>query len=280
MSMRFCVRFGILIMALLLCGPGYGQRKPKIKGNRSVVTVDKPLNEFSHLRITDDLEVQLQPGNEEAMRIEADDNLVDILRFQQDGDTLKVSSFYTITGSKKLSLTLTYQNLQTIRVEGGSVIGDQTISSNQLDLFLLEGSKASLTLSAALVRVEMKGNATSELNIASDSLRLTMAEQSSSFIYSSDSAMDISLTGRASATLEGTGSSLTLSATDNATLKGEGMEVGSITAFLNMSAQARLNALTDLSYEGRDKSKLYISGQPKIEILGFYDAAEIHKVSE
>lgn len=280
MTMRYCIRIGIMSIALLLCSAVYGQRKPKIKGNRSVITVDKPLDAFSHLSVTDGLEVQLQPGNKESIKIEADDNLIDILRFQRDGDTLLISTFYTITGSKKLQLTLTYQNLETIRVEQGSVIADQTINASRLNLLLLEGSKTSLTLSAALVGIAMQGNASSELNIASDSLRITMADQSDAFIYSRDSAMDFSLSGRASATLEGTGRSLMLSMTENSSLKAEGMEAGTVTAFLNLSSQARLNAMTDLTYEGRDKSKLYVYGNPKIEILGFYDSAEMHKASQ
>lgn len=280
MAMRYCMRFGTLILALLLCGFAYGQRKPKIKGNRSVVTVDKPLNAFSHLQVTDDLEVVLEPGNNEAVRIEADDNLIDILRFQQDGDTLKISSFYTITGSKKLNITLTYQNLKTLRVERGGVVAEQTIEAGALDLQFLDGATAVLTVRAARVQLNMEGNASSELNIVSDSLVTRMADQSNAFIYSSDSAMDFALAGRASVTLEGTGQSLTLSMTDNSTLKASGMQVNGITAFLNASAQAHVYSLTNLAFEGRDKSKLFVYGEPEIEVLGFYDAAELHKASE
>jgi hypothetical protein len=68
--------------------------------------------------------------------------------------------------------------------------------------------------------------------------------------------------------------------TDNASLKAEGMQVSGITAFLNASSEAHLYSLTDLSYEGRDKSKLYVYGEPKIQILGFFDTAELRKASE
>ena len=274
------MRLGLLIFTLLVCSWGYGQRKPKIKGNRSVITVNKPLNTFSHLQVTDDLEVVLESGNKEAVRIEADDNLIDILRFQQDGDTLKISSFYTITGSKELNITLTYQDLETLRVERGGVVAEQPVDAGTLDLHFLDGASANLRVRAAQVRLNMEGNASSELNIVTDSLVARIADQSRAFIYSSDAGMDISLSGRAAVTLEGTGKSLTLSMTDNSDLKAEGMEVSGITAFLNASAQAHLYSLSNLAYEGRDKSKLYVYGEPKIEILGFYDAAELHKASQ
>lgn len=278
--MRNCTRLGLLIFAFLVCSLGYGQRKPKIKGNRSVTTVNKPLNAFSHLQVTDDLEVVLEPGNEEAVRIEADDNLIDILRFEQDGDTLKISSFYTITGSKELNITLTYQNLKTLRAERGGVVAEQSIDAGAFDIRLSEGATAILAVHASEVQLQMEGNASAELNIVSDSLSARFADQSRAFIYSSEGAMDFSLSGRAVATLEGTGASLTLSMTDNAALKAAGMQVGGITAFLNANAQAQLYALDNLAFEGRDKSKLFVYGEPKIEVLGFYDTAELHKASQ
>lgn len=278
--MRNCTRLGLLIFALLLCSPGYGQRKPKIKGNRSVITVNKPLNAFSHLQVTDDLEVVLEAGNEEAVRIEADDNLIDILRFQQDGDTLKISSFYTITGSKELNITLTYQNLKTLQVERGGVVAEQSIDAAAFDIHLSEGATANIAVRASEVQLHMEGNASSELNIVSDSLAARFADQSKAFIYSSEGAMDFSLSGRAAVTLEGTGTSLTVSMTDNAALKAAGMQVNRITAFLNANVQAHLYAITNLAFEGRDKSKLFVYGEPKIEVLGFYDTAELHKASQ
>ncbi len=280
MCMRYFPGVGIWCLALLMSLPVCGQRKPKIKGNRSVITVEKPLGAFSHLKVTDGLEVRLHSGDSEGVRIEADDNLIDILRFRQDGDTLIASTFYTITGSKKLDLTLTYQDLNSIEVEQGSVVSDQTISADQLELVLLDGGHADLSVRAALVRLRMEGDAATKLNISADSLRADLAEQSDAFIYSSDAAMDLSLSGRAAATLEGTGTTLMLSMTDNATLKAAGLEARSATAFMNASSQAYVRALSELAYEGREKSRLYIYGAPAIQILGFFDTAELHKASD
>jgi hypothetical protein len=149
-----------------------------------------------------------------------------------------------------------------------------------LDLQLLEGSQAALTVRAATVNLHMAGNASSELNIVSDSLVASFADQSTAFVYCAESSMDFTCSGRAAVTLEGTGQSLNLSMTENASLKAAGMQVSGITAFLNSSSEAHLYSLTDLSYEGRDKSKLFVYGEPKIQILGFYDTAELHKAIE
>ena len=79
----------------------YAQRKPKIKGNRNVVEVKEDLPSFNAIRLDDNLEVYLQEGAAEGYVVEADDNLLDILKFRVVDGTLNISSFYNIRSRKK-----------------------------------------------------------------------------------------------------------------------------------------------------------------------------------
>ncbi|MEJ2163746.1 MAG: DUF2807 domain-containing protein [Robiginitalea sp.] len=271
---------GTLFFALLIACPGFGQRKPKIKGNRSVITVDKELSPFTKLILSEDLEVVLKPGGTERVRIEADDNLIDILRFEVEGSTLSISSFYTITSSKKLELILEYRQLENIHVETGRLIGEETLNTDQLRLSIVEDGKAHLNIRASLMELTMEGKASSELRVETDSLHATLEGSSDAFIYSSKGGIDISMTGQASLDLEGVAESLSVSLTDNAKLKASGMEAEEVRAFLNASANARVKAVSNLAFEGRGSARLFVYGQPGIQILGLYDSAELHKVPD
>jgi hypothetical protein len=88
------------------------------------------------------------------------------------------------------------------------------------------------------------------------------------------------MTGQASLDLEGLCSKMTASLTDNSSLKASGLQADSVTAFLNTSANARVYATSDIAYEGRGSSRLFVYGQPEIRILGLFDSAELHKVPE
>jgi hypothetical protein len=271
---------GALLFSLMVTFSGYSQRKPRIKGNRSVVSVEKPLPSFSHLVLSDAFELQLQQGSETAMRIEADDNLIDILRFEVEADTLTVDSFYRITASKKLVLTLVYDQLESIRVEAGRITGQQTLTADQLDLKLLGVAKASLDIRAELLDLVMERNTAADLRVETDSLRVNLQGYTDTHIYTSGGAIDLSMTGQASLGLEGVCAKMTASLTDNSSLKASGLQANSVTAFLNTSANARIHASSDLAYEGRGSARLFVYGQPAIRILGLFDRAELHKVPE
>ena len=267
-------------MALTVTFSAYGQRKPRIKGNRKVVSVEQPLPSFRHLVLSDGLTLRLQPGSAEAVRIEADENLIDILRFEVEGDTLKVGSFYRITGSKQLGLTLVFSTLESIRVGQGELAMEETLEADFLKIDLEEDARAGLPIRAGLLDLQLKDNAAVDLRVTADSLHVDLGGRTDSRIYSEGGPVDLSMTGQASLDLEGSSPSLTLSMTDNSRLLAQGMQAEKAMAFLNSGALARLQADTSLSYEGRGNARLFVYGQPQIRILGFYDRAELHKEPE
>jgi len=245
-----------------------------------VVSVEKALPSFSHLVLSDEFELHLQQGSETAIRIEADDNLIDILRFEVEGDTLTVNSFYRITSSKKLGLTLVYNQLESIRVDAGRLTGDDALQADRLDLKLLGVAKAQLDIKATYVDLQMGQNTSADLRVESDSLRANLQGYTDTHIYTSGGGIDLTMTEHASLDLEGSCPDMTASLTDNARLKASGLQADSVTVFLNTSANARLYATEDLAYEGRGTARLFVYGQPAIRILGLFDSAELHKVPE
>lgn len=278
--MKYLIQFWLTLCCLLLTIPAIGQRKPRIKGNRNVILVDKPLSSFSHLVLADDLELWLKPGEEEAVRIEADDNLIDVLRFETDGDTLIVSSFYNITSSKKLGLTLQYHQLESIKVTAGMLRSDEALRSDQMDLHLSGMSKASLEVQAGYTTLRMEDKASADLRLEGDSLTLELYDQSDANIYISNESMALSLSNQSSLNLEGISQTAKAVLKDNTSFKSVGLEVQEMIALLQDSSNGRIRAVTSLAYEGRGNSRLFVYGEPRIEIIGFYDRAELHKEPE
>lgn len=273
-------RLGILLMAFTVTFSAYAQRKPRIRGNRKVVSVEKPLPSFRHLSLSDGLKLRLQSGNTETVRIEADENLIDILRFEVAGDTLKVGSFYQITGSKQLALTLVFSTLESIRVGQGELAMEETLEADILKIDMGQDARVALNIRAGLLDVQLKGNAAADLRVEADSLHADLGGRTDSRIYTAGASVDLAMTGQASLGLEGSSPSLTLSMTDNARLQAQGMQAEKAMAFMNGSALARLQTETSLSYEGRGNARLFVYGQPEIRILGFYDRAELLKEPE
>ena len=72
----------LVLIALALCTVAvHAQRKPKIKGNKEVTTVREELPPFTAIELTDDLEIYLEKASSPGYTIIADDNLIDIFKF-------------------------------------------------------------------------------------------------------------------------------------------------------------------------------------------------------
>jgi hypothetical protein len=279
-TMKNLMSFAVVLCALLLATPALGQRKPRIRGNRVVVSIDRELPPFSHLVLEDDLEVQLRPGASESVRIEADDNLVDILRFDLDGDTLRIASFYNITAKKQLDLTLSYTRLESIQVTAGNLTGADPVKADQMNVRVGEGGRARLEILGTLVSVDLEENASADLRLRADSVALRATGRADAHLYSQGGGLMLELTGSASLVVDGDSPGLQAVLSGNTRLEAQGLEALEASVTLGESSHGRIRAADHLSYEGSGDSRLFVYGQPRVTVRGFRDRAELRKAPE
>jgi hypothetical protein len=273
--------YRILVLTVLLCTVGLvnAQRKPKIKGSRNVVVVENPLPEFRHLVLVDDLEVKLEQGAE-GYRIEADDNIIDILKLEVQDSTLRISSFYDITAKKKLDITVYIRDLQSIRMDEGYVETPELINLDQTEIKSGGYSRLKLLLKTAVFKMEMTENSVADLNISTDSLHLKMGDRTDALLFSVNNAMGVNLSESASLKLEGISERLFVYSGDNTEVKGDRMEAAKVEATLSESTTARLQATTNIEIRAGGNSRLFLYGQPEIRILRFTENANLKKVPD
>ena len=126
----------------------------------------------------------------------------------------------------------------------------------------------------------MEQNTSADLTVEADSLHAAFGGSTDTRIYTSGGAIDLSMTDLASLDLEGVCPELRASLTDNTRLKAAGLQADAATVYLNTSANARIQAVSEVSYEGRGSARLFVYGQPEIRILGMFDRCELHKVPD
>lgn len=279
--MKFLKRSWLPLLAfLLLAMPIQAQRKPRIKGNRQVIEVSESLPPFRHLRLSDDLEVHLERGDSEGYRLEVDDNLVDVLRFDVADSTLVIASFYQITGSRKLDITVRYRELASLRAEAGSLVSEEVIDGDAMAVSATEAASLQLRLRAPLITLEMDGNSRADLNAEADSLHVDLADHTDVSLYTVNQGMELTLSGNASLALEGVSAEASAGLTDQASLKAEGLVATRLKARLDTSAVARLRVDTEFELDASGGSRTYLYGQPQVRIARFADRAELHKEPE
>ena len=265
------------MLLVLSIGYTYAQRKPKIKGNKDVVELSFSLPEFNAIELNDDLDIVLERSSAIGYDLIADDNLVDILKFEVVDGTLVISSFYKITSKRKLEITVQFSELDAITIREGKVTMNDVASSDRFSVYVYGSAKAELNADAAVVSLQMEGNSSGRFNFETDSLSLDLRDRIDTRIYSTTSVANVRMQKNAGATLEGTADTLQLSMKGNTNLKAARFESAVVRADLDETPTVRLNAYRDFELYSKGSAKTYLYGNPKIVIHEFMDTSELLK---
>lgn len=269
----------VIVIVVLLCFgfQSFAQRKPKLKGNRNVVQITEELPAFTAIELNDDLEVMIQKGTSESVTIEADDNLLDVLKFDVSEGTLYISSFYNITSKKKLEITVFYASLESLNLGNGLVTMKDVITTELLDVNTYGTARLVLNASADVINVNMEGNSSGDFNVASDSLNIVLRDRIDAKVYATGQTNTLYMYKNASVKLEGNTDKLQAKLYGNSSLKAEEFLAKSVVLSSEDSPSAKIYVLNDLDLSSKGSSKTYLHGNPKITVSEFLDTSEIHK---
>lgn len=267
-----------IIMAIaLLPFISLAQRKPKIKGNRSVTEVREELPPFNAIELNDNLEIQLKKSFGEGYEIVADDNLIDILKFKVVDSTLVISSFYNVTAKKKLEIIINYKELKGITQRDGKIISEDIIKTDMFYVNVFGPSKLNVKADAFIATLNLEDNSSSDFSLDVDSLSLHMKHRSDANIYAVSGAKTIELLNNASLSIDGTTDTLIVKALNNSRFKGGKLQAGGAAVTLEESSVARVFASREFELESSGDSKTYLYGDPRISILQFLDTSQLIK---
>lgn len=267
----------IIALCLLLAGPAFGQRKPKIKGNREPVEVQENLDYFNRVEIDEDVPLALVAGNQPSYVIHADDNLIDVFRFQVVDSTLRVSSFYKVRSSRKLELTVVFPDLEFLRVTGSDVEIDRP-KGESLMVELGENSKLEGTVGGAFVSVDATADARSELRIGADTLVSTLSDRAQQrFHIMQAQSVRLTMGGNSKADLSGETTGLSVAVSENANLGAKRLDAEStdVVARDRSRAEVRASSVLYLNSEGNAETEFY--GEGKVTVEQFRGSSVLRK---
>ena len=270
----------VILLVCFNCAMTTAQRKPKIKGNKDVVEVREDLPPYHSIEINDDLEIFLQKSITPGYRITADDNLINILKFEVVDSVLQISSFYNITAKKQLDIEVGYNELRAIRLNAGKVMAESVISTDEMTINTTGFSWADLQLSAAMASLTLDGNSKVILNIDADSLNVSLRDKVEANIYSVSKSQSLELWDNAILNLEGSTDTLQLYVKGNTKLRAHKLEANTIDMETSENVNSRIYALSKLQLSSSGRSRVYLFGEAEIEILQFLDSSELYKRSE
>lgn len=117
-----------------------------IKGDGPVITKSiENLSLFTTIKVSKGLNVELSPGKENAAVIEANENLIEIIRVTVENNILHITSDKNIRSATKKKVFVTYNNLEKLVAKSGAYVTNKgNLKNKKLTIIVHSGAHAKL----------------------------------------------------------------------------------------------------------------------------------------
>jgi hypothetical protein len=272
-------KFIVALLLSFVTSIGSAQKSEKIKGSRNVTIESKNSVDFNLLEVDDNLEVYLQLGENTAIKVEADDNLQDVIEITSNGKALYIHTTKDVTRYKKMIVRITYTSeLNKIIARGDSEINViQGIIVDTLEVRTYDKSKMFMNATVSNFSLQGDDKSTTELNLKSINSKIVMSKDSEikALINATDLTCD--LYQNASAKIEGDAANGTIRVDNGSKLTADKLNIKKLTILSEGSSVAAINALETVAIEAYNKSEIDLYGNAKIDLRNLTEEAKLIK---
>ena len=271
--------FTSLIILLLSTTLVFSQKAEKIKGSKVVTSSIQQVRPFTMIEVEDNIEIYLEKGVKSEIKIEADDNLHDVISLKVENNILIISTSKEIQGFKKLSVKVTYTNdLNLITTKDESIVtAIQEIILDTITFKSLDKSKLFLNVNAGNFNLLADDKSKIELNLKSETAFVELSKNSSLKALINSSELKCDLYQKSNAIIEGDSDNSMIRIDNLAELNAR--KLNSKTSDLTIEGKANCSLLVENNFilDANDNSEISIYGNPKIEIRKFSGEAKLLK---
>ena len=255
------------------------QKKDKLKGSRIVTIENKEVGNFQALEVEDNIEVNLERGEKNNIKIEADENLHDIISFDLKDNTLRIYTTKEAVNYKKLIVRVTYNsdlNLVTSKNEA-TINAIEEIQLDEITFKTFDYSKLFLNVNTKKFILQADDKSKTELNLKSENTIIQLSKNAALKSLISTVDLTIDLYQKSNVTLEGNVTNAILRLDNNSTLTGNKLNVKNADVITESYSNCSLFVDTNVIIDAADKSEIHLFGSPKIEMRQFSDEAKLFK---
>ena len=271
--------FTSLIILLLSTTLVFSQKAEKIKGSKVVTSSIQQVKPFTMIEVEDNIEIYLEKGVKSEIKIEADDNLHDVISLKVENNILIISTSKEIQGFKKLTVKVTYTNdLNLITTKDESIVtAIQEIILDTVTFKSLDKSKLFLNVNAGNFNLLADDKSKIELNLKSETAFVELSKNSSLKALINSAELKCDLYQKSSAIIEGDSDNSMIRIDNLAELNAR--KFNSKTSDLTIEGKANCSLLVENNFilDANDNSEISVYGNPKIEIRKFSGEAKLLK---
>jgi hypothetical protein len=147
-----------------------------VYGNKKVVTKERKTESFTGVKVSAGIDVYLKQGNNEAVSVEADENLQEYILTEVRGGVLNVYSEYNIRDAERKRVYVTMKEVNSIKTtSAGDVIGETPIKSDRLELSASSAGDIKLEVTAKDISIDISSSGDITLSGETDKLKVDLS---------------------------------------------------------------------------------------------------------
>jgi hypothetical protein len=210
--MKTLIKLSTVLLLLVTTTSCFMDGLAGIRGNGEVVSEDRSISSnFSEIKVQQGIEVYLTQGNSTEIKVEADENIIDILRTEVKNNELKIYFDKNVYKATSRKVYVTTNNISKISTSSGALVKtENTIETSTLQLDSSSGSSIKVYVNADEVSSssssgagidiygkskEFSASASSGSSIDADKLETINATAK----VSSGASIDVNVTGKLTA---------------------------------------------------------------------------------
>ena len=257
----------------------FAQKKEKIKGSKTVTTERKEIADFDSIEIGSNLEIFLEKGEETELKIEADDNLHNIITLDLKAKKLRINTSKEATNYKKLIVRITYTNdLKLVSVTNDAIVNAiQEIQLEEITFNSFDNAKLNLNINSKNFILNSNEKSKTELNLKSENTTIELSKNASLKALISSIDLKCDLYQKSSATLEGDAPNATIRLDNNADFIGNKLTIKNANLITEGYSNCKINVDTKITIDASGNSEIQLYGDQKIEMKNFIENATLKK---
>jgi hypothetical protein len=269
----------ILFFSLLSFTLCKAQSSEKVKGNRIVSILQTNIESFHTIALDEDFEIEVIYDQNPYVQIETDENLHEFIEFQVVDSVLTFNKTIRITSKKKLNIKVTYNDaLKHIETtDDAEILSLSTMDLENGSLKTRGSSKAGLTIKCDSFDFNSDDKSKVKLNLTGKNSSITMSGNSKLDALINTSELSAALYQRADANIEGSSKIAKIELDNNTDFNGKNFTINSCDVICNISSDAYLEVLEDITIDASGASSVYLYQNPKIVINKLSDTSKLQK---
>lgn len=274
-----------LIVLLLFITTNQFNAQSKIKGNRDVKTEQTDVPAFKTLSIGDDLEVVLIKSTYPSVTLEADSNLLSVIKYQVNDSILNFQVTKRVTSSKEFKVLVRYTDaLSSIILNGDvEVETENTIDVPELSLTLNDDAKIKADIISDKFSLQnnndsgLKLTTNCKLKIKSKTAFIELKENSNNILDLNAEDLHITAHDNSKLNIEGFTYKLELKTDNSSNVKAKNLITNITKIKVAEKSFVEVNVSESINIDASGSSTVELYGEPKIFIDNFADKASISK---